>query len=293
MESSVSVQRPTSEDSPIWRSSPLKGLLTFLPIAAGAAVVEFVLGVVFDMGTDLKLVYMTLCFVFWWHFGFSFGGWPGSRYSESRVGRGLVNLCFYAPVVFLVGEIWKLLFDNRDLVNSDIGLWGQTAITAAAISLFFFDDTIVATDETRERPAGGAANLLWALLLVAPALVFLPPFWGAEPFYLPWWWFPFASIVGALFARWPFASMSMPRLGILHTGAVLILTLLAAAILNLANMNLLETTNGPVFLAILTIVIVLWVQTVLHCPGMFDMWHLGHPEEEAEWPLEAAAGRVG
>ncbi len=62
---------------------------------------------------------------------------------------------------------------------------GQTAIISAAASLFFFDNTIVGTEETRNwQPVNGLLNIFFSILLLALLLHFYHAM-GLKPFYIP------------------------------------------------------------------------------------------------------------
>jgi small basic protein len=67
------------------------------------------------------------------------------------------------------------------LTDTPVGLWGQTAIVAACASLFFFNNTIVASEELQDRhPTSGFLNIFFAVFMVAPALTFLPQILGIK-----------------------------------------------------------------------------------------------------------------
>ena len=266
----MSIANPISKQS-VWKGQPFKGLLFIAVIAAVSLVFELFFGQVFRLDVNSKLVYITLCFVWWWHLGFSLNGYPGSRFSSSRFGRGTVNLAVLLLLVYLTGEVWKFIFAKASLPDTPAGLWGQTAIIAACASLFFFDNTIVTTDKVRDwHPVSGLLNIFFAIFIVAPALTFLPQIWGLNPFYIPWYWYPLSTVFGSFFERWPLnkLDLEMPRLGLLHTGAVLLLTLIMALFLKQAGMDLFTTTSGPTFAAI-------WTTVGLGFVWQFNMWPFG------------------
>ncbi len=125
----------------IWKSQPSKGLF-FIPVIAAVSVIfELIFGQVFQLNVQTKLIYITICFVWWWHLGFSLNGYPGSRLFSTRFGRGTVNLAVLLVLVYITGEVWKFIGAKASLADTPVGLWGQTAIVAAAASLFFFDNT--------------------------------------------------------------------------------------------------------------------------------------------------------
>jgi|GEM_PF-3073310 len=258
----------TARQQSLWKNQPFKGLLFIVLIAILSILFELFFGQVFHLDVNTKLVYITLCFVWWWHLGFSLNGYPGSRFSTSRFGRGTINLVVLSLLVYLTGEFWKFISAKSVLTDTSVGLWGQTAIFAACASLFFFDNTIVATEEVRDwHPVSGLLNIFFAIFLIAPALTFLPQMWGLQPFYIPWYWYPVSTVFGSFFERWPLndLNLGMPRLGFLHTGAVLLLTLTMALFLKLTDMDLFKTTGGPTFAAI-------WTTVGLGLLWQFNLW---------------------
>ncbi len=263
----MSVAHPLQKRN-IWKNQPFKGLLFIGIIAVVSLVFELIFTGLFALDVNEKLVYITLCFVWWWHLGFSLNGYPGSRFFSHRFGRGTVNLAILLLLVYLTGEAWKFIFTPARLTDTPVGLWGQTAIVAACASLFFFDNTIVASAELQDRhPSSGFLNIFFAVFMVAPALTFLPQLWGLKPFYIPWYWYPLSTVFGSFFDRWPLAQLglTMPRLGFRPTWAVLFLTLLMAFFLRLAGMDLFTTATGPTFAAI-------WTTVGLGLLWQFNLW---------------------
>lgn len=263
----MSIGSPILRQS-VWKSQPFKGLLFIGIIAAISIVFDLIFGQVFHLDVQSKLIYITICFVWWWHLGFSLNGYPGSRFFSSRFGRGTVNLAVLLMLVYTSGEAWKYISAKPNLADTPVGLWGQTAIIAAAASLFFFDNTIVTTERVRDwHPVSGFLNIFFAVFLVAPALTFVPQLWGLDPFYIPWYWYPLSTVFGSFFERWPLNNLDlgMPRLGLLHSGVVLLLTLLMALFLKQVGMDLFTTTAGPVFAAI-------WTTVGLGILWQFNMW---------------------
>ena len=252
----------------VWKSQPSKGLLFIAVIAAVSLVFDLIFGQILQINVQTKLTYITICFVWWWHLGFSLNGYPGSRFFSSRFGRGTVNLVVLLILVYITGEVWKYIYGKPNLTDTPIGLWGQTAIITAAASLFFFDNTIVTTEEVRDwHPVSGFLNIFFAVFFIAPALTFLPQMWGLKSFYIPWYWYPCSTVFGSFFERWPLDKfdLGMPRLGLLHTGVVLLLTLIMALFLKQAGMDLFTTTTGPTFAAV-------WTTVGLGLLWQFNMW---------------------
>lgn len=252
----------------VWKSQPSKGLFFIAVIAAISLIFELIFGQIFQLNVQTKLTYITICFVWWWHLGFSLNGYPGSRLFSTRFGRGTVNLAVLLVLVYITGEVWKFIGAKASLADTPVGLWGQTAIVAAAASLFFFDNTIVTTEKVRDwHPVSGFLNIFFAVFFIAPALTFLPQMWGLQPFYIPWYWYPSSTVFGSFFERWPLKKLDldMPRLGLLHTGVVLLITLIMALFLKQVGMDLFTTTTGPTFVAI-------WTTVGLGLLWQFNMW---------------------
>ncbi|MEH2325349.1 MAG: hypothetical protein V7K32_17680 [Nostoc sp.] len=218
----MSVANPTQRRS-IWKNQPFKGLFFIAIIAVISYIFELIFGQIIQLNVGTKLTYITICFVWWWHLDFSLNGYPGSRFSSTRFVRGTVNLVVLLTLVYITGEAWKLISAKAILTDTSVGLWGQTAIIAAAASLFFFDNTIVTTEKIRNwHPISGFLNIFFAIFFIAPALTFLPQMWGLQPFYIPWYWYPCSTVFGSFFERWPLnkLELGMPRLGLLHTGII-------------------------------------------------------------------------
>lgn len=251
-----------------WQSQPFKGLLFIGVIAAVSWIFDLFLSQIFQLDENTKLTYITIFFAWWWHLGFSLNGYPGDRFFSNRLGRGTINLAVLLVLSYLTGELWKFISVSTNLTDTPAGLWGQTAIIAAAASLFFFDNILVTTDQNRHSyPASGFFNIFFAIFFIAPALTFLPKLWGLDPFYIPWYWYPLSTVFGSFFERWPLSrfDFKQPQLGVLHTGIVLLLTLVMALVLQQSGIDLFTTTNGPVFAAI-------WTTVGLGLLWQFNLW---------------------
>jgi hypothetical protein len=263
----MSISSPALKQS-FWKNQPSKGIIFIALIAGISLLFEFVFGQLLRLDVSSKLTYITIAFVWWWHLGFSLNGYPGSRFSSSRLGRGTVNLAILLGLVYLTGEFWKYISGTTSLNDTSVGLWGQTAIIAAAASLFFFDNTIVTNEKLRqEYPTSGFLNIFFAVFFIAPALTFIPLLWGLKPFFIPWYWYPTSTVVGSFFERWPFSKLGLqqPRLGLIHTGAVILLTLIFALVLKQVGLDLFTTTTGPTFAAI-------WTAVGLGLLWQFNLW---------------------
>ncbi|MBD2103082.1 hypothetical protein [Leptolyngbya sp. FACHB-261] len=268
----------------LWKSQPFKGILFIAVIGAVSLIFDVVLGPILRLDVTSKLLYITIFFVWWWHLGFSLNGYPGDRFSTTRWGRGSVNLTVLLVLSYLTGEVWKYISGQGNLADTPAGLWGQTAIIAVAASLFFFDNTIVTTDKVRNwHPVSGFLNIFFAVFFIAPALTFLPQIWGLQPFYIPWYWYPTSTVFGSFFERWPLSKLDLeqPRLGLIHTGAVILLTLIMALFLKQAGLDLFTTTTGPTFAAI-------WTTVGLGLLWQFNMW----PFAQLAQPLKGIVSTV-
>ncbi|MEH2145728.1 hypothetical protein [Nostoc sp.] len=80
-----------------------------------------------------------------------------------------MNLVVLLALVYITGEAWKFISAKAILTDTPVGLWGQTAIITAAASLFFFDNTIVTTEEVRNwHPVSGFINFIASDGAVSP-----------------------------------------------------------------------------------------------------------------------------
>ena len=70
---------------------PVKGLVFTALSVPLTVVLWFGLTGLFGLGYGPATDVITLCFAFFWQVGWSFGGWPANRWTDSRWVRGLVN----------------------------------------------------------------------------------------------------------------------------------------------------------------------------------------------------------
>jgi hypothetical protein len=257
---------------------PVKGIFFTALSVPVAAAVWFGLTGPFHLGYPAATEIITVCFSFFWQVGWSFGGWPASRWTSSRWLRGLINWVLLMLAVWLTAELWHWL-TGRPFQDTQIGLWGQTAIIAGVVSLFFFGNKLLLPDAlAASQPLSGIVNLIWGVLLVPCALLFLPELTGGKGIYIPWIWFPVAVVVLSYFGGWPFDRLGQPRAGIASLGAVFALTLLFLGLLRAAGISFLLSGDaglkGAIFAAT-------WTNVGLVSAWLFNNWPVG------DWPQPA------
>lgn len=268
---------------------PLKGIVFTALSVPLAVIIWFGLTGPFGLGYPAATETITVCFAFFWQIGWAFGGWPASRWTSSRWVRGLGNWVLLMLLVWLTAELWHW-FTGRPFADTQIGLWGQTAIIAGVFSLFFFGNTLLVPEEHASRqPLSGAANLLWGLLLVPCGLLFLPELGGGQGIYVPWIWFPLSVVVLCYFGGWPFDRLGQPRAGIAVTGAVFALTLAFLGVLRAAGISYLASGDAGVKAAIFAAT---WTNVGLVSAWLFNNWPVGG------WPqplkgITATLGSLG
>ena len=199
---------------------PAKGLvftLASVPVAFG---LWFLLIKIFGLTYSAGTLVFTVCFTYFWQHGWSFQGWPSHLWTKSRWIQGVVNWVLLMLTVWLTILIWATI-TGKPFFETQLGLWAQTTIIAAVISLFFFGNRTSCSRPVwpiRPSPLQDSTNLVWAVLFVPTALLFLPGIWGAPSAYIPWIWFPVALIPLAYFGGWPFDRLGQPRAGIAYAG---------------------------------------------------------------------------
>jgi hypothetical protein len=254
---------------------PVKGLfLTALSIPF-AALLWLLLTGLFGLSLGAATLVITVCFAFFWQVGWSFGGWPAARWTSSQWLRGFINWVLLMLLVWLSAELWHW-FSHQPFTGTQIGLWGQTAIIAGVVSLFFFGNTLLLpADLAGRQPLAGLANLVWGVLFIPLALLLLPRLAGGPGMYVPWIWFPVAVVVMSYFAGWPFDRLGQPRAGVSYLGVVFFLTLVFLGILRLAGMNFFALGSAGVKAAIFGAT---WTNVGLLSAWLFNNWPVGH------WP---------
>lgn len=265
---------------------PLKGgvfTLASIPVAIG---LWFLLRGVFGLEYGPGTLVFTVCFTYFWHHGWSFGGWPASLWTQSRWVRGVINWVLLMLTVWLTLAIWAWAYE-RAFYETPVGLWAQTTIIAAVISLFFFGNQLLLPAELGDRqPLAGFVNLLWAVLFFPLALFFLPEIWGSAPGWIPWIWFPVALVFMVYFGGWPFDQLGQPRAGIAYLGSVFIATFLMLALLNRAGIGFFEPGEPGLKAAIFGAT---WTNVGLILAWLFNMWPIGTWSQ----PLKGIVGTGG
>jgi hypothetical protein len=214
---------------------PVKGIF-FTAISVPAAVgIWFLVHGAFGLDYASSSLVITVCFSWFWQLAWSFGGWPANRVTENRWARGSINWLLLMSMVLLTIAVWHWYY-KEPFQDTNIGLWGSTAIVAGVISLFFFGNTLLLPAELADRqPLGGFVNLLWGLFLLPLGLLLLPTLGGNGALYIPWIWFPITLVVMGYFGGHPFDQLGQPRAGIAYMGAVFAGTVAFLAILHIAG----------------------------------------------------------
>jgi len=265
---------------------PLKGVFftaLSLPLAPG---LWFLFHDAFGLDYGSSSLVITICFSYFWQIGWSFGGWPASRLTSNRWLRGAINWVLLMGLVWLTIGLWHWYYDEP-FQATNIGLWGQTAILAGVISLFFFGNRLLLPEELADRqPLAGSVNLIWALFFLPLALLLLPTLGGTPGLYIPWIWFPITLVAMAYFGGWPFAELGQPRAGIAYMGAVFAGTVAFLAILHLAGTDFFVAGTGAEKAAIFGAT---WTNVGFVYAWLFNQWPLG----DLPQPLKGVAGTLG
>jgi len=268
---------------------PTKGVVfTLLSCALGALLWALLRGA-FALDYPAATLVFTVCIVWFWQLAWSFGGWPASLATGNRWLRGTANWVLLMLVVWLTIKCWEWWF-GRSFVDTDIGIWGLTAIIGAVLSLFFFGNRLLLPEEEAARqPVAGFANLLWALGFLPLLLIFLPKIAGANPVGVPYIWFPVALIPLTYFGGKPFDRLGQPYAGLAYVGATFIGTVVFAGILKRAGIDFFAADNGGVKGNIL---VATWTNVGLVFAWLFNMWPIGQVRQPLKGTL-ATAGTLG
>lgn len=271
--------------SPLARQ-PLKGIVFTALSVLLAAGLWFLLHGAFGLTYASSSVVITVCFSWFWQLAWSFGGWPGNRVTANRWLRGTLNWVLLMAMVWLTVELWHWFY-GKPFAETDIGLWGQTAILAGVISLFFFGNRLLLGDEQAERqPLSGFVNLVWALFLLPFALLLLPTLGGGHGFYVPWIWFPITLVVMGYFGGWPFSEIEQPRAGIVYMGTVLAGTVGFLAVLKVAGTDFFSSGAGAEEAAIFGAT---WTNVGFVYAWLGNQWPIG----DLPQPLKGILGTIG
>jgi hypothetical protein len=265
---------------------PAKGLvftLASIPVAFG---LWFLLIRVFGLAYGAGTLVFTVCFTYFWQHGWSFQGWPAHLWTKSRWIQGVINWILLMLTVWLTIVIWATI-SGKPFYETQLGLWAQTTIIAAVISLFFFgNQLLLPASLANKQPLAGFTNLVWAVLFFPTALLFLPSIWGAPPAYIPWIWFPVALVPMAYFGGWPFDRLGQPRAGIAYAGVTFFLTFAMLVLLNLVGIGFFAPGDPGLKAAIFGAT---WTNVGLLLAWLFNMWPIGTMPR----PLKGIVGTVG
>lgn len=276
----------TTLDAPAWLRQPLKGMF-FTGLSAIAAVgLWLLLHDVYGLDYGPATLVFTVCFVYFWQFAWSFGGWPGSLASDSRWVRGAINWVLIMLLVWATCAGFQWYFD-RPFAETAIGQWGQSALCAGVISLFFFGNRLLLPEGAGERqPVAGWANFAWALGFLPLVLIFGSQIAGAAPAYIPYIWFPIALIPLTYFGGQPFDRLGQPFAGIAYLGVTFIGTVLFAAALDKAGVGFFATGEAG---AKGGLIVATWTNVGLVLAWLFNMWPVGGLPQ----PLKGIVATVG
>ena len=262
---------------------PTKGIFfTAISLPAALGIWLLVHGL-FDLDYAASSLVITVCFSFFWQIAWSFGGWPANLVTENRWLRGSLNWLLLMGLVLLTIGCWHWYY-GEPFQDTNIGLWGSTAIVAGVISLFFFGNTLLLPAEMGDKqPLSGFVNALWGLFLLPMGLLLLPSLAGNEGLYIPWIWFPITLVVMGYFGGWPFDAIPQPRAGIAYMAAVFAGTLAFLAVLKIAGTDFFSEGAGAEKAAIFGAT---WTNVGFVYAWLFNQYPLG----DLPQPLKGLAG---
>lgn len=265
---------------------PTKGIF-FTAISLPAALgVWLLVHDLFGLDYGSSSLVITICFSWFWQLAWSFGGWPAGLVTENRWLRGSLNWLLLMAMVLLTIGVWHWYY-GEPFQDTQIGLWGQTAILAGVISLFFFGNTLLLPEELHGRqPLAGIVNALWGLFLLPLGLLLIPALGSGEAqlaLYIPWIWFPITLVVMGYFAGWPFDAIPQPRAGIAYGAATFVGTLAFLAILKIAGTDFFSEGAAAEKAAIFGAT---WTNVGFVYAWLFNQWPLG----DLPQPLKGIVG---
>lgn len=269
--------RPVSSElkGPRLARQPLKGLFFTVVCVPFGGLLWLLLVHAFGLDWGPATTVFTVCFVYFWQIGWSFGGWPGRVFTSSRWARGAINWVLLMVLVLLSIRLWSWYYD-RPFQDTEIGLWAQTTIIAGVVSLFFFGNTLLLPEQlANKQPLGGFVNLLWGVLFVPFGLLYVLKLDGGSGLYIPWIWFPVALVFMSYFDGKPLDQLGQPRAGIAYCGAVFAATMAFLAVLHLAGTDFFASGNDGLKAAIFGAI---WTNVGLVLAWLFNMWPIG------DWP---------
>jgi len=112
---------------------PVKGLFfTAISLPAALGIWLLVHGL-FGLDYASSSLVITICFSWFWQLAWSFGGWPANLVTGNRWLRGSLNWILLMAMVLLTIAVWHWYY-GEPFQDTQIGLWGQTAILAGVIA---------------------------------------------------------------------------------------------------------------------------------------------------------------
>jgi hypothetical protein len=260
------------ETRPLLSRQPLKGVtFTLLSCLAGAALWGLLRGP-FALDYGAATLVFTVCIVWFWQLAWSFGGWPATLWTQSRWVRGTINWVMLMLVAWLTIKCWEWWF-GVPFAETQIGLWGLTALFGGVLSLFFFgNQLLLPASHAAVQPLAGLTNLVWALALLPLLLIFLPKVAGAQPIGVPYIWFPIALIPLTYFGGKPFDELGQPYAGLAYAGVTFVGTVLFAGILDRAGIDFFAADVSGLKGNLL---VATWTNVGLVLAWLFNMWPVG------------------
>lgn len=260
------------DNQPILSRQPLKGIVFTLLSCLGGAAMWWLLRGPFGLDYASATLVFTVCIVWFWQLAWSFGGWPASLVTENRWLRGTLNWLLLMLVAWGTIKGFEWWFD-KPFTETDIGLWGLTALFGGVLSLFFFGNRLLLPEsETASQPLAGLTNLVWALGFLPMVMLFLPKLAGLEPIGIPYIWFPIALIPLTYFGGQPFDRLGQPYAGVAYAGVTFIGTVIFAGILTKAGIDFFAADVGG---AKGNILVATWTDVGLVAAWLFNMWPFG------------------
>jgi len=260
---------------------PTKGLLHIALSLPFIGFLWVLLIQIFGLSYSAATVVFAVCFANFWHLGVSLGGLPGGLITQNRVWRGLINWTLAMLFVWLTLSVWSWVY-GKPFYETPVGEWAQSCIFWAVFNLFMFRNKFLTPWDIGEilewknnprQPINGIANFVFAGLFMPTAMYFIPPMWGLNPFWIPWYWFPLAVIVVDIMDGWPFDKLDYPRTGIFNTAIIIVGTIIMIGICSRIGLNFFDPGISGGKAAIWTAI---WADVTLIISWNFNMWPIGH-----------------
>ncbi len=268
------------------RRQPAKALALAVLTVPVALVVWLVLSRLFGLSDGAATLTITVFFAWYWQIGWSFGGWPGNLLTANPWLRGALNWVLLGLLAWGSIALWQAIYD-RPFDQTRIGEWAQTAIAVGVAVLFLFDNGLLPERLRDRQPLAGIVNVLFAIVLVPLAVLYLPQLTGGSGSYVPWVWFPLVVVVATSFAGWPFGELDAARAGIAKLGAVFATTIVFVLLLRAAGIDFFggpeAATKGAIFAG-------LWTTVALVHAWYFNNWPSGHLPQPLKGLVLTATG---